>query len=214
MNVHSRVQMYLFKARLAAQKEYTDLLAHLGVTEDQVKDFFQRHPRFASPLRRSPHGAAGTPATAWPRVAGHIGKAPWQIRLAEARGGRRPGGGGGERDPGLGAKMKTRLVERGPSLMAQAREEWEVARPLVAEAVKKTARDDLQKARKRFAGRSGAAAARPAYQTPPRTRAARTRSLFALAPRSGERGRGEGRPRRLIQFAPTSRRDRGAGDHP
>ena len=57
--------------------------------------------------------------------------------------------------------MKARLVERGPTLVAQAREEWEVARPLVAEAVKKSARDNLQKARKRFTGRGQASAAPP-----------------------------------------------------
>src|SRR5215831_17010472 len=40
VNVQSRVQMFLFKARLAAQKEYADLLAKLGLTAEQVSDFF------------------------------------------------------------------------------------------------------------------------------------------------------------------------------
>ena len=46
--------------------------------------------------------------------------------------------------------MRSKLVERGPDLMAQAREEWVVARPLVAEAVKKSARENIARARARF----------------------------------------------------------------
>ena len=162
VNVYSRVQMYLFKARQAAQKEYTDMLARLGVTEDQVKDFFARHPRFASPLRRSPHAAAGTAGDRLAEVAGYIGKAPWQIRLGEARAAVAQAAAVVKNTPAWFAKLKARLVERGPTLMAQAREEWQVARPLVAEAVKKTARDNLQKARTRFTGRGQAAAPRTA----------------------------------------------------
>src|SRR4029434_3772650 len=59
VNVQSRVQMFLFKARQAAQKEYADMLARLGVTQEEVTAFFARHPRFADPLHRSPHAAAG-----------------------------------------------------------------------------------------------------------------------------------------------------------
>jgi predicted nucleotide-binding protein (sugar kinase/HSP70/actin superfamily) len=162
VNVQSRVQMYLFKARLAAQQEYTDMLARLGVTEDQVKDFFQRHPRFASPLRRSPHGAAGTAGDRLAEVASHVGKSPWQIRLAEARGAVAQAAAMARGTPGWVRKMKARLVERGPTLVAQAREEWEVARPLVAEAVRKSARDNFQKARKRWTGTSEPAASPPA----------------------------------------------------
>src|SRR6185369_7355696 len=39
VNVQSRVQMFLFKARLAAQKEYADLLADLGLDAGKVKAF-------------------------------------------------------------------------------------------------------------------------------------------------------------------------------
>lgn len=137
------------------------MLERLGLTEDQVNDFFQRHPRFASPLRRSPHAAAGTAGDRLAEVAAHIGKAPWQIRLAEARNTVAQAAALVRGTPAWIGKLKSRMIERGPTLVAQAREEWEVARPLMAEAVKKTARDKLQKARSRWTGQPETVAAPP-----------------------------------------------------
>ena len=68
VNVQSRVQMFLFKARLAAQKEYADMLARLGVTED-AGDGLLRSATRASPARCAarPTRPRAPPATAWPR---------------------------------------------------------------------------------------------------------------------------------------------------
>src|SRR3954454_22023828 len=73
VNVQSRVQMFLFKARLAAQKEYGDLLERYGLTREQVTAFSTAHPRWASPLHRAPHGASGTAADRLVEVAGLVG---------------------------------------------------------------------------------------------------------------------------------------------
>ncbi len=66
-NFYSRVQMYMFKARMAAAEELRRTYAQEGVTEEQVREFLARNPKFASPLHHSPHevdhvGIAGSAA--------------------------------------------------------------------------------------------------------------------------------------------------------
>jgi hypothetical protein len=154
VNVQSRVQMYLFKARLAAEKEYTEMLARLGVSGDDVRAFFAKHPRFGSPLRRSPHAAAGTAGDRLAEVASYIGKSELGIRLAETRALLGRTAAAVKAAPGWLRKLKNRLAERGPDLIAQAREEWAVARPLVVEAARKKAHDNFARARSRFMRRA------------------------------------------------------------
>ncbi|MBI2391657.1 MAG: 2-hydroxyglutaryl-CoA dehydratase [Deltaproteobacteria bacterium] len=62
VNFYSRVQMYLFKAKLAAQDELDEALAQHGLRKEQVQEFLAAHPRFASSLHKSPHAVAGTGA--------------------------------------------------------------------------------------------------------------------------------------------------------
>src|SRR5215471_6631660 len=85
VNVQSRVQMFLFKARLAAQKEYADLLAKLGLDGETVRAFFKAHPEMASGLHRAPHAAAGTAADRLAEVAPFIGKSDREIRVMKAK---------------------------------------------------------------------------------------------------------------------------------
>ncbi len=54
-NFYSRVQMYMFKARLAAQEELRKAYEACGVTEEQVRAFLQANPKYASPLYHAPH---------------------------------------------------------------------------------------------------------------------------------------------------------------
>ncbi len=129
VNVQSRVQMFLFKARQAAQKEYTDLLDRFGVSHEQVLAFLERHPRFASPLRRAPHAAAGTAADRLAEIAPLLGKSTLEVHLTQARivAGRAVTA--LRATPTWLARMKKKLLLRGPDLVAQAREEWDAARP-------------------------------------------------------------------------------------
>ena len=61
-NFYSRVQMYMFKARIAADQELQDTYAACGVTEAEVRAFLVKHPKYASPLHVPPHVGACTAA--------------------------------------------------------------------------------------------------------------------------------------------------------
>lgn len=60
INVHSRVQMMLFKAKQAAQKEFEDALAQKNLSADGLRQRYKF--RFADPLRASRHVVACTAA--------------------------------------------------------------------------------------------------------------------------------------------------------
>jgi predicted nucleotide-binding protein (sugar kinase/HSP70/actin superfamily) len=152
VNVQSRVQMFLFKARQAAQKEYGEMLERLGVTREEVTAFFAKHPRFASTLRRSPHAAAGTAGDRLAEVAPLLGKSPLQIRWAEARAAASEAVATLKGTPAWLAKMHRKLVLRGPDLLAQAREEWAAAKPELS----KNLRQRWDKVRRRPAAESAA----------------------------------------------------------
>ncbi|MCR8984835.1 2-hydroxyglutaryl-CoA dehydratase [Brevibacillus laterosporus] len=58
INVYSRIQMMLFKAKQAAQKEFDEALTKKGVTNEQLQSF----SKFTHPLRTSRHVVACTAA--------------------------------------------------------------------------------------------------------------------------------------------------------
>ncbi len=58
-NFYSRVQMYMFKARLAAAEELRRTYAQYGVTEEQVRDFLAKNRKYGSPLHHAPHEVDG-----------------------------------------------------------------------------------------------------------------------------------------------------------
>jgi len=62
VNVYSRVQMQLFKAKQHAQKEVDKALADVGMTIDEVRAYLTKHPSMMSPFHRSPHRAGCTAA--------------------------------------------------------------------------------------------------------------------------------------------------------
>jgi predicted nucleotide-binding protein (sugar kinase/HSP70/actin superfamily) len=59
-NFYSRVQMYMFKARIAAEEELKKAYLETGVTEEEVRAFLAANPKYASPLHHSPHVGAGS----------------------------------------------------------------------------------------------------------------------------------------------------------
>ncbi len=61
-NFYSRVQMYMFKARIAAEEELKRAYEETGLTEAEVRAFLEANPKYASPLHHSPHAAAGSAA--------------------------------------------------------------------------------------------------------------------------------------------------------
>src|SRR3954470_848900 len=62
VNVYSRVQMQLFKAKQLAQKEVDKALADVGMTIEEVRAYLDKHPSMMSPFHRSPHMAGCTAA--------------------------------------------------------------------------------------------------------------------------------------------------------
>ncbi|MED4731060.1 2-hydroxyglutaryl-CoA dehydratase [Aneurinibacillus migulanus] len=61
INVYSRIQMMLFKAKQAAQKEFEEALAKKGVTVQQLQQI-PGHAKFTHPLQTSRHVVACTAA--------------------------------------------------------------------------------------------------------------------------------------------------------
>src|SRR5690606_27344487 len=62
VNFYSRVQMYLFKAKQAAQAEFEKALQETGVTLEQVRNFLAENPKYAAALHHPPHRAGSTSA--------------------------------------------------------------------------------------------------------------------------------------------------------
>jgi len=84
-NFYSRVQMYMFKARIAADEELQRTYKELGLTEAQVRDFLAKNPRFASPLHKPPHVIAGTAADLLHEVAPYLTQTRAQRAATRAR---------------------------------------------------------------------------------------------------------------------------------
>ncbi|MGZ3453603.1 MAG: 2-hydroxyglutaryl-CoA dehydratase [Polyangiales bacterium] len=90
VNFYSRVQMYLFKAKLAAQDELQKALDSYGLTKEQVDGWLAEHPRYASPIHKPPHAAAGSGADLVHEIAPLITKSfatRMRDRLAKAANG-------------------------------------------------------------------------------------------------------------------------------
>jgi predicted nucleotide-binding protein (sugar kinase/HSP70/actin superfamily) len=62
VNVYSRVQMQLFKAKQQAQKEVDKALADVGMTIEEVRAYLNKHPAMMGAFHRSPHKAGCTAA--------------------------------------------------------------------------------------------------------------------------------------------------------
>jgi len=158
VNVHSRVQMFLFKARLAAQKEYAEALERYGVTAEQVKAFNDAHPHFGSGLHRAPHAAAGTAGDRLAEIASYIGKSETQIRILRAKAALSTVAAGVKAAPGFIAGLRKKLVERAPILVAQAREEWKDARPVFEQKARETVTASVAKVTSKIRRRPAAEA--------------------------------------------------------
>ncbi|MFO0741674.1 MAG: 2-hydroxyglutaryl-CoA dehydratase [Labilithrix sp.] len=84
VNFYSRVQMYLFKAKQAAQAEYQRALDENGVTREQVKAFLEASPKFRSPFYKAAHVYCGNNADLVAAVAPYITKTRserWKARI-------------------------------------------------------------------------------------------------------------------------------------
>ncbi len=62
VNVYSRVQMQLFKAKQHAQREVDTALKEVGMTMDEVRAYLVKHPELNHPFHKSPHVVGSTTA--------------------------------------------------------------------------------------------------------------------------------------------------------
>ena len=85
VNVYSRVQMQLFKAKQLAQKETDKALADVGMTMDEVRAYLAKHPSLTSAFHRSPHMAGCTTADLVYEVGARRNKLSyWKNKLVNA----------------------------------------------------------------------------------------------------------------------------------
>lgn len=76
VNFQSRVQMYLFKAKQAAQSEFDQALATTGLTLERFREFLAKNPRFGAGLHHPPHTGGTTTTDLVYEVAQVIDKTP------------------------------------------------------------------------------------------------------------------------------------------
>ena len=74
VNVHSRVQMQLFKARQVAQQEVQEAREAYGLTKEMVRETLERFPSLNHAFNRSPHRAGCTAADQIHEVGRKLGR--------------------------------------------------------------------------------------------------------------------------------------------
>jgi predicted nucleotide-binding protein (sugar kinase/HSP70/actin superfamily) len=62
VNVYSRVQMQLFKAKQSAQREVDKALADVNMSIEEVRAYLNKHPELEHPFHKSPHMVGCTSA--------------------------------------------------------------------------------------------------------------------------------------------------------
>ena len=132
VNFYSRIQMFLFKAKLQAKEELEVALKETGLTFEQVQAFVRNHPRFGSPLHRPPHTVASTTADLVYQVAPYITKTWAQRRAEDAKAAVAWAKAQAEAAPGRWAKAKE-LARKTPGFLKQARAEWKEVSPALKE---------------------------------------------------------------------------------
>jgi len=86
VNFQSRVQMYLFKAKQAAQAELETALKDTGLTLEQISEFLSKNPRYAASLHVPAHTVAHTAADLVYEIAKVYGKSPLELLAIQAQG--------------------------------------------------------------------------------------------------------------------------------
>jgi hypothetical protein len=133
VNFYSRVQMYLFKAKQAAQAEYERALAEHGVTREQVAAFLEASPRFRSPMYKAAHLYCGNNADMVAAVAPYINKTRaqrWRERLAKLAKGSQQAA---KKTPHLTIHLVQTAMKEAPVVASQLKEDLTIFRELRAQ---------------------------------------------------------------------------------
>ena len=84
VNVQSRIQMQLFKARQVARQEVDQALASYGLTMEEVSRWLEKHPRYNHAFHRSPHRAGNATADLVHEVGRRMGRKPLPVESLAA----------------------------------------------------------------------------------------------------------------------------------
>ncbi|MBK5291567.1 MAG: activator of (R)-2-hydroxyglutaryl-CoA dehydratase [Acidobacteriia bacterium] len=79
VNAHSRVQMALGEAKNKAKREFSEVLAKIGMSVDDLKQFVEEHPETKRPMYEVPHceGVVGVAANFALHIADRAKKENW-----------------------------------------------------------------------------------------------------------------------------------------
>jgi predicted nucleotide-binding protein (sugar kinase/HSP70/actin superfamily) len=133
VNFYSRVQMYLFKAKQAAQAEYERALKEHGVTREQVQAFLESNAKFRSPFYKAAHIYSGNNADLVAAVAPYITKTRgerWKARVTSFVKGSKVAA---QKTPHVAVELFQTAVKEAPAVAARVKEDLTMFRELRAE---------------------------------------------------------------------------------
>jgi hypothetical protein len=128
VNFYSRVQMYLFKARQAAEAEVAQALEKTGLTPEKLRELLAKHRRIARGLHHPVHSASCTAADIVYELAEIANTTPAERALRTVR-----------RVFGAGRKSVIRAVKEAPTTMKRAAETGRQVSEELIEIAKDTA---------------------------------------------------------------------------
>lgn len=129
-NFYSRIQMYMFKARIAAEEELQKALKDCGVTIEEVRAFLEKNPKYNSPLHHSPHVGAGSATNLVYEVAPLIKKSVLERAVDKAKGAAAAAQKIAAETPAKVLKLKESVTD--PEVHARLREDADLLRDIIA----------------------------------------------------------------------------------
>ena len=123
VNFYSRVQMYLYKARIAAQVEFEAALQEHGMTAEQFQTFVRGSKRFGASTYNPPHVYSGTAADMVAAVAPYATKTRGERVMMRARKLAEKTTLAAAQTPAVAATVLRVVREKAPEYAAKARED-------------------------------------------------------------------------------------------
>jgi predicted nucleotide-binding protein (sugar kinase/HSP70/actin superfamily) len=133
-NFYSRIQMYMFKARILAEEELRRALQETGLTLEEVRAFLAKHPRYNSPLHHPPHKVAGAAANLVYEVAPLIKKSAIERAGEKAKRAATAIASFARRTPAMAARAAETLTD--PTVHDRLRQDWLLVSDLLQGKVK------------------------------------------------------------------------------
>lgn len=129
-NFYSRIQMYMFKARLASQDELQKALDSRGLTIEEVRAFLEANPKYASPFHHAPHSYAGSAANLVAEVAPLIKLSSRERAVLKAKGAASAIGAAVKAAPAKATAAYATVTN--PEVWSQLREDYSLLRDIAA----------------------------------------------------------------------------------